>query len=99
MIGVAVIGTGLSALNFHIPLIQSLSQSFELRCILDRKSSTNIKDKFPNVQIVTNLEDLLRLDEISLIVLSIPNDQHYSFAKAILLAGKHGNFHHLYLIV
>eukprot|EP01119_Soliformovum_irregulare_P026204 TRINITY_DN9943_c0_g1_i1.p1 TRINITY_DN9943_c0_g1~~TRINITY_DN9943_c0_g1_i1.p1 ORF type:complete len:314 (+),score=63.12 TRINITY_DN9943_c0_g1_i1:178-1119(+) len=35
------------------------------------------------------MDDLLKIEEIKLIVLSIPNEHHYTYARAALLAGKH----------
>lgn len=41
------------------------------------------------MQVVKSLEELLKKEEIELVVITTPNDTHYPFALQSLLAGKH----------
>jgi len=87
MIKVGIIGYGYSAKIFHLPLIGD-SESFQLVSI--STSQNNLaKEKYPTVSIYPMAHDLIRKSEAELIVITAPNDVHYSLAKACLEQRKH----------
>lgn len=88
-----MVGTGLSALTFHIPLFGLLTQQFTFLGIVDRRSLQTIREKFPTVKQVSELDELLKIRGIDLIVLCVPNEHHFDLAKRSLEAGKHGRAH------
>lgn len=95
-----VLGVGLSGLVFHIPFILALPDKFTLHAVLERKPKSEggtVKERFGvTTKIYNSLEDVLKDDEIELIVVGTPSDTHYAIAKASLEAGKHGEHSSLY---
>lgn len=86
MIKTAVIGYGLSAKTFHLPFIV---QQPELELVAISSSQPELKSDYPQLQHYQNGDELIRLSEAELIVITSPNDSHYPLAKQALLAGKH----------
>ena len=86
MVRVAVIGFGLAGQAFHAAVIRGV-EGMELACILERKGS-KAQEKYPDVRVARNLDELLSDPSIQLCVIATPNDSHFEFAKACLLAGR-----------
>lgn len=93
-IATCVLGTGLSGLTFHVPFVLALKDLFSLHSILERNPTQqggNVKRRFgKTVRIHRSFEAAIADSEIELIIVGTPSDTHYDFAKAALLAGKHG---------
>ena len=87
IINVGLLGFGLSASVFHAPLIKAIP-GFKLTHVLSRQ-----KDKvlavYPDVEVVTDIGELLANNEIDLLINTLPNELHYSVTKRCLEAGKH----------
>lgn len=83
----ALVGYGSVGEKMHAPLI-SVCDELELVAVVER-SQERSKEKYPDVQIFRNLEDLLEADAADLIVIVTPNEFHFPFAKMALEAGKH----------
>ncbi|GLB33659.1 putative oxidoreductase family, C-terminal alpha/beta domain [Lyophyllum shimeji] len=92
-INTCVLGVGLAGLTFHVPFILALPDVFTLHSVLERNpqsSGGKLHDRFGvAVKIYRTLEQVLKEQEIELVVIGTPNPTHYSFAKAALEAGKH----------
>ncbi|MDQ2753847.1 MAG: Gfo/Idh/MocA family oxidoreductase [Bacteroidota bacterium] len=84
-IKVGLIGWGISAKVFHAPFIKA-SPHYEVTHVLERHKHES-KEVFPEAEIVTNIEDLLR-QNIDLVVITTPNDTHYPYTLAALEANK-----------
>ncbi|WP_262690040.1 oxidoreductase [Kordiimonas aestuarii] len=86
-IGVGVIGFGLSARVFHLPFIDAVPE-FELAAI-----STSQKDEasgsWPNASVFADAQQVIAHPDVDLIIITAPNDAHFSLAKQALVAGKH----------
>lgn len=87
MISTAVISFGISAKTFHTPFITT-NPGFSLDMVMERNGET-AKDRYPNVQVVKTLEEVLGNSKIELVVIASPNTTHFAYAKAAMLAGKH----------
>jgi len=87
MIRVGLIGFGLGGYAFHAPMIRGV-QGMELACVLERHTN-NATARYPEVRIARNLDEMLSDKSINLVVVTTPNDTHYSYAKASLEAGRH----------
>ena len=87
MVRVGLIGFGLAGQAFHAPVIRAVP-GMELACIVER-SSTQAREKYPDVRVARTLEELLADKEIELCVVATPNDSHLELARACLLAGRH----------
>src|SRR6476646_2199711 len=86
MIEVGLVGFGLAGRAFHAPVIRAV-EGLHLNAILHR-SGNEAAQKYPDVRIVRNLDDLLARKEIQLIVIATPNDTHYPLARQCLAAGR-----------
>jgi predicted dehydrogenase len=86
MIEVGLVGFGLAGRAFHAPVIRAVP-GLHLAAIVQR-SGTEAAEKYPDVRIVRNLEELLSSAEIRLVVIATPNDTHFAFARQCLEAGR-----------
>jgi predicted dehydrogenase len=86
MVKVGLIGFGLAGQAFHAPVVRGVP-GMELACILERHG-TKAQEKYANVRVARTLEELLADKDIRLCVIATPNDSHYDYAKACLLAGR-----------
>jgi scyllo-inositol 2-dehydrogenase (NADP+) len=86
MIEVGLVGFGLAGRAFHASVIRAVP-GLHLAAILQRRGN-EAAEKYPDVRIVRNLEELLAIQEIRLVVIATPNDTHYPFARQCLAAGR-----------
>ena len=77
----------MSAKFMHLPFIIT-NPEFQLQCILQRHGN-EAKEKYPSVQIVRTLDEMLYDDKLELIVITTPNDTHFEYSMRALDAGKH----------
>ena len=86
MVRVGLIGFGLAGQAFHAPVIRGVP-GMELACILERRGK-RAREKYPEVRVARTLDELLADKEIQLCVVATPNDSHFEYARACLLAGR-----------
>jgi scyllo-inositol 2-dehydrogenase (NADP+) len=86
MVSVGLIGFGLAGQAFHAPVIRGVP-GMELACILERRG-TRAREKYPKVRVARTLDELLADKEIQLCVVATPNDSHFEYAQACLMAGR-----------
>ncbi len=86
-IHVGLVGYGLAGSVFHAPLIQYLPE-LALKTIVS-SDPAKVHRTYPDVSVVSTLDALLIDEDISLVVISTPNETHYALAKQALEAGKH----------
>lgn len=86
MVKVGLIGFGLAGQAFHAAVIRGVPD-MELSCILERHGS-RAQEKYPEVRVARTLEELLLDKDIQLCVIATPNDSHYEYARACLLADR-----------
>lgn len=84
---VGLVGFGISAKVFHAPFIAT-NDKFQLVSVVER-SKEESKEKYPGVQVVRSIDELLQDPHIDLVVITTPNETHFPYAKAALEAGKH----------
>ena len=89
-IKVGLVGFGMAGRVFHAPTITSV-EGLELTIVRETKAPNIdiIKSRYPNTAIVNNTNEILKNDDIDVVVIATPNTTHYSLAKEALLAGKH----------
>ena len=78
---------GLSGQVFHAPFI-SAHPGFELTAAVERHNK-RIGTDYPGVCSVESFEEMLRIDEIELIVVNTPDATHFDMCRRALEAGKH----------
>jgi scyllo-inositol 2-dehydrogenase (NADP+) len=86
MVRVGLIGFGMAGQAFHAPVIRGV-EGMELACILERRG-TRAQEKYPEVRGARTLDELLADKQIQLCVIATPNDSHFEYARACLLAGR-----------
>ncbi|WP_165313473.1 oxidoreductase [Vibrio ziniensis] len=83
----AVIGYGYSAKTFHLPFIKALPE-LELSAI-SSSQQVSVEADWPQAQWFGDANDLLDNSDAELVIITAPNDVHYSLAKRALENGKH----------
>jgi scyllo-inositol 2-dehydrogenase (NADP+) len=83
----AIAGYGAAGEFFHAPFIASLPE-FQLTTVLERHKEQS-KVKFPEVRVVKSFSELVHDQELELIVITTPNEFHFSMAKEAMENGKH----------
>ena len=86
-ISVGLVGYGLAGRVFHAPVIHSVP-GLRLKKVVERHSDESRK-RYPSIQVVHDISDLLRDEEIQLIVIATPNTSHFDLASQSLKANKH----------
>jgi len=83
----ALLGYGLSGRVFHAPML-AVHPGFELQKVWQRTRS-DARDRYPEVQVVRTLAEVLEDPTIELVVVNTPEPTHFELAQAALQAGKH----------
>lgn len=78
---------GMSGSVFHAPFLD-IHPGFHLHTIVER-SKDNARKRYPSVGIVRSFDELLRINEIQLVIVNTPDVTHYDYVKKALSAGKH----------
>ena len=90
---VAVIGYGMSAKVFHIPLIESIPD-FKLYAIVQRhpKPADDATQDRPGVKSYRSTLEVVKDEEVGVVVVTTVPDTHVELTKLALENGKHGMF-------
>ena len=83
----AVLSYGMSGKLFHTPFLH-VHPGFRFYAVWERSKNMAQHD-YPDVKTYRTLNDLLRDEEVELVIVNTPNYTHYDYAKQALQAGKH----------
>lgn len=83
----AIVGYGFSSKTFHIPFLESLNE-FEFVAISSSQQDT-VRQALPNIQYFAEAEQMISRSDAELIIITAPNDVHFSLAKLALENDKH----------
>lgn len=86
-ISTAILAYGMSGEVFHAPLLTA-HEGFRLSKILERRSD-KARQRYPGVDVVRTIEDILEDKTIELVVVNTPHESHFDLATRVLEAGKH----------
>ena len=88
---VGIIGYGLSAKTFHIPFIKAVSD-LNLYAIVQRspKPDDDASKDHPNIKLYHSADDLVKDDQVHVVIVTTAPDLHFQMAEAALRAKKHG---------
>jgi predicted dehydrogenase len=88
---VGIIGYGLSAKTFHIPFINAVPK-FNLYAIVQRspKPDDDASRDWPSIKLYHSAEDLVKDEEVHLVIVTTAPMSHLELGKLALSAGKHG---------
>ncbi|MFT6924828.1 MAG: scyllo-inositol 2-dehydrogenase (NADP+) [Psychromonas sp.] len=87
VIKTAVVGYGFSAKTFHLPFIDALLE-FDLSAISSSQADT-VKQDWPDAEHYFTAEEMLQNSDAQLVIITAPNDVHFSLAKLALENNKH----------
>lgn len=84
---IALVGTGYWGKN----LVRNFHALGSLKLLCDRSEATlkNFKEQFPDLEVCTSLNEVLKRDDIDAVAIATPAEYHYVQVKEALLAGKH----------
>ncbi len=86
-VNIALVGYGFSASVFHAPIIDAIDD-LTLTTVVSSNAGKVTRD-YPDVAVVSDIDEVLKDETIDAVVITTPNDTHYKFAKRALTAGKH----------
>lgn len=86
MLKIAYIGNGKSTNRYHLPFALK-NPHVEVKTIYSRSNNSSW-EKIKGVHYTNEIEDVFNDPEINLVVVATPSEQHYPWAKKVLLAGK-----------
>ncbi|MGM0240439.1 Gfo/Idh/MocA family oxidoreductase [Enterococcus sp. AZ103] len=86
MLKIAYIGNGKSTNRYHLPFALK-NPHVEVKTIYSRNNNSSW-EKIEGVHYTNEIEDIFNDPEINLVVVATPSEQHYPWAKKVLLAGK-----------
>ena len=86
IIPVGLVGFGIAGRTFHAPVIRAVP-GLHLSCIVQR-TGDSAHEKYPDVCVVRNIDELLADETIRLVVIATPNASHFEFARQCLVAGR-----------
>lgn len=82
-----IVSFGISSKTFHAPFLSTVP-GYTFSAVVER--TTNEAEKiYPAVKTYRSIEELLKDDELELIIITSPNETHFPFAEMALRAGKH----------
>jgi scyllo-inositol 2-dehydrogenase (NADP+) len=84
---VGLIGYGVAGRVFHAPMIAAVP-GLRLSKVVERHG-TSCRDRYPDVEVVTDARDLFDDEAIDLVVIATPNSSHFELAQQALQAHKH----------
>ena len=93
IINVGIIGYGMSAKVFHIPLI-TIVPAFKLYAIVQRHPGpdNDVAKDHPGVKAYRASDEVMNDPTVDVIVITTTPDTHFQLAKLALESGKHGIF-------
>lgn len=88
---VAIIGYGMSAKVFHIPLVLALPDQFKLYGIVQRtpKPHDSASEDHPGVKTWNSADDMFKDADVDVVIVTSTPEHHYAQTKSALEAGKH----------
>lgn len=87
VIKTAIVGYGFSAKTFHLPFINALPE-FAVSAISSSQGDA-VKLDWPDAAHYLTAEEMLRNSDAQLVIITAPNDVHFSLAKLALENNKH----------
>ncbi len=88
MLTIGYIGNGKSTNRYHLPFVLQ-RKNIRVKTIYQRNPNHESWDRIEGVNYTSDLEELLKDEEIQLIVVCTRLDSHYDYAKLVLDHNKH----------
>ena len=87
-INTGIIGFGVAGKFMHAPFVKTQPEHYNIIGVLERNKDES-KALFPDATIARSIDELLAIPGLELVIITTPNETHFPYAKAALLAGKH----------
>lgn len=88
MLTIGYIGNGKSTNRYHLPFVIQ-RKNIRVKTIYQRNPKNEAWDRIDGINYTSNLDELLRDEDIQLIVVCTRQDSHYNYAKLVLENNKH----------
>ncbi len=90
VLNIGMIGFGMAGRVFHAPIIKSLPY-LRLKGVQSANRTTRemLHRLYPETEIADSAEEILKDEDIDLVVVATPNTSHTEYAEKALLANKH----------
>lgn len=88
MLTIGYIGNGKSANRYHLPFVLQ-RENIKVKTIYDKYPENSNWSKIDGVNYTSDLDELMKDEEIQLIVICTRHDSHYEYAKIVLNSNKH----------
>jgi predicted dehydrogenase len=88
-VNLGIIGAGYWGPNLARNFYQNPKANLKCICDISDERISYMKEIFPAVPTIKNYQDILSNSEIDAVVIALPVEDHFRFAKEVLLAGKH----------
>jgi predicted dehydrogenase len=85
---IGYIGNGKSTNRYHLPFVLQ-RKNIKVKTIYQRNPKRKSWDRIEGVNYTSNIDELLKDDEINLIVICTKHDSHFEYAKMVLKHNKH----------
>lgn len=92
MVTIAYVGFGVSVREYHIPYVENRDDvrvKYVYRREEDIQQFAEYEPFYPEITFTTDFKEVLKDDEVDLVVVAAPDQFHVPYAKEILHAGKH----------
>jgi len=86
-INTALVGFGMTAKVMHAPFLAT-NENYHISTVVERHKQDS-KAIFPNATIVRSFEEVLQNKDVELVIITTPNQSHFTYAQQALQAGKH----------
>lgn len=87
---IGLVGTGAIAQLAHLPVLSKMrGAQIVAVCDNDRAKAQALADRFDIYDVVTDIEDLLEIEEVGAVIVATPNHLHEAHVLSALAAGKH----------
>lgn len=83
------IGNGKSTNRYHLPFVLKRPDQFIVKIIYNPRIHHDIWKKIDGITYTENIDDVIKDDEIDMVVVCTAHQYHYYYTKMILEAGKH----------
>ncbi len=89
-LNVGLLGYGLGGKYFHAPFITNVP-GFRLYKVRETNPQNigHLKDTYGEIQVVADSDEILKDENVQLVVITTPNTYHYELASKALKSGKH----------
>ncbi|NLC97185.1 MAG: Gfo/Idh/MocA family oxidoreductase [Erysipelotrichaceae bacterium] len=93
MLKVAYIGFGNSVKRYHLPYVEKRKEKIEVKYIYRRKEDielegTEAESWYPNIIFTSEIQDIMKDEEVNLVVINTPDQFHTFYSKMALENGK-----------